>query len=165
MKHFMKGVLVGIGAGLLIAPMKGEELRHVISERVMEWRNSLPEDSRINQYTHQISDQVAYTKEHWRDYAQQAASVAKDTSATLGNKAMHASQDAVGKAKQSGFAGTLADKAKHTSQDLASKAKHTGQDLAGKAKQGVGLGKSSDNTGTRIIPEDREYRGDRGYQD
>jgi gas vesicle protein len=130
MKHFMKGVLVGIGVGLLIAPMKGEELRHVISERVMEWRNSLPEDSRINQYTHQISDQVAYTKEHWRDYAQQAASVAKDTSATLGNKAMHASQDAVGK-----------------------------------AKQGVGLGKSSDNTGTRIIPEDREYRGDRGYQD
>jgi gas vesicle protein len=154
MKHFMKGVLVGIGAGLLIAPMKGEELRRVISARVTEWRNSLPEDSRINQYTHQISDQVTYTKEHWRDYAQQAASVAKDTGTTLGNKA-----------KQSGFAGTLADKAKQTSQDLASKAKQTGQDIAGRAKQGVGFGKSSDNTGTRIIPEDREYRGDRGYQD
>jgi len=132
MKNFVKGVLVGVGIGLLVAPMKGEELRRELSGRFMEWRRSLPEDSRINHYTNQVSDQVAYTKEHWRDYAQQAVSVAKDKGGVLGNKAMHTGQDMVEKARQSGLAGNLADKAKKTGQDLASRVKHTDerQDLA-----------------------------------
>lgn len=136
MKNFVKGVLVGVGIGLLIAPMKGEELRRELSERVMEWRRSLPEDSRINQYTSQVSDQVAYTKEHWRDYAQQAVSVAKDKGSTLGNKAMHTGQDMVDKAKHSGLAGNLTEKAKKTGQDLAGRVRHTDerQDLADKMR-------------------------------
>jgi gas vesicle protein len=121
MKNFVKGMLVGIGIGLLVAPMKGEELRRELSGRISEWRRSLPEDSRLNQYANQVSDQVAYTKEHWRDYAQQAVSVAKDKGSTLGNKAMHASQDMVDRAKQSG----IADKAKKRGQELAGKVKHT----------------------------------------
>lgn len=138
MKSFVKGILVGIGIGLLIAPMKGEELRREISERIMEWRRSLPEDSRINHYTNQVSDQVAYTKEHWRDYAQQAVSVARDKGTMLGNKAMHASQDMVERAKQSNFA----DKAKKTGQDLAGRIKHTDDrhGLADRARHAADIG-------------------------
>src|SRR5579883_2652939 len=111
MKSFTKGMLVGIGVGLLVAPMKGREMRHVLSERITEWRNSLPEDSPINRYANRISEQVASAKENWRIYARQAVSKAKDTGATLGTKA------------------------KQTGQEMASKAKQTGQDLADRAKQ------------------------------
>ncbi len=183
MNKFTKGILAGIGIGFLFAPLKGEDLRHVLAERARELRDSLPESSRarLNQYTHEISDRVAYARENWRDYAQQAASKMKDTGTTLGNKAMHVSQDlagnmadramqtgqdVAGKAAQTGqdvadkakhASQDLAGKAKHTSQDLAHKAKHAGQDLAHKAMQTTGL-RNSDGGSTKVIPEqDLDY--------
>jgi gas vesicle protein len=144
MRTFMKGVLVGVGIGLLIAPMKGEEFRRLLGERFTEWRNSLPPDSPINRYAQEVSERAAYTKEHWRDYAQQAASKAKSTSTTLSNKAQQSMQD-------------LASKAKQTSQEMASKAKQTSQEMASKAKQTVSFSRS-DGSATRVIPEiDEQY--------
>lgn len=139
MKSFTKGILVGIGVGLLVAPMRGQEMRRVLAERITEWRNSLPEDSPINRYANRVSEQVASTKENWRVYAQQAVSKAKDTGATLSSKAKQTGQE-------------VASKAKQTSQDLADRAKHTGQEMASKAKQTVGR-TSSDGSSTRVIPE------------
>ena len=130
MNNFTKGILVGVGVGLLVAPLKGEETRRLLVERVREWRNSLPEDSRINQYITQASERVASTKENWRGYAQQAASKAKDTGTTFSNKA------------------------KQTGQNMASKAKQAGQDMASRAKQTAGFsGAGTDGATTRIIPE------------
>ncbi len=139
MKSFTKGILVGIGVGLLVAPMRGQEMRRVLSERITEWRNSLPEDSLINRYANRVSEQVASTKENWRVYAQQAVSKAKDTGATLSSKARQTGQEVASKARQTG-------------QDLADRAKHTGQEMASKAKQTAGR-TSSDGSGTRVIPE------------
>ncbi len=139
MKSFTKGILVGIGVGLLVAPMRGQEMRRVLAERITEWRNSLPEDSPINRYANQVSQQVAATKENWRVYARQAVSKAKDTGATLGNRA-----------KQTGQG--MASKAKQTGQDIADRARHTGQEMAGRAKQTAGR-TASDGSGTRVIPE------------
>jgi gas vesicle protein len=41
MGKFMNGMLVGLGAGLLFAPMTGEEMRRLISERWQDLQHSL----------------------------------------------------------------------------------------------------------------------------
>ncbi len=40
MKSFVRGMLVGVGVGLLVAPMKGEEMRRLLAERFAELRGS-----------------------------------------------------------------------------------------------------------------------------
>lgn len=133
MRNFTRGLLVGIGVGFLFAPLKGEQLRHLLSERFAEFRNSLPEDSALNHYAHQLSDRAGYAKEHLRDYAQQTVSKAMDTGSTLGTRAMHSGQDLAHKAVETGH--DLANKARQNGPDLAHKAMQTGQDLAQKARQ------------------------------
>ncbi len=91
MNSFVKGVLVGVGIGLVVAPMKGEELRRVLGERFQEFRGYLPENEQMNQYMQQVSDRVSQTSEDLKGYAQQAANKVKDTGNTLGGLAQQAS--------------------------------------------------------------------------
>lgn len=95
MKGFVKGVLVGVGVGLLVAPMTGEEMRRRLGERIVTMRNYLPEDANVqlNQYTQQVSERVAQTGSNLKDYAQQAATKVKETGSTLGNLAQKATAD------------------------------------------------------------------------
>jgi gas vesicle protein len=90
MNNFMKGVLLGIGVGLLIAPMRGEELRKLISERTNELREYLPQNEQIETYRSQIGDRVNQTAGTLKDYAQQAASTMKSTASNLSNIAQNA---------------------------------------------------------------------------
>ncbi len=108
MNNFTKGILVGVSVGLLFAPLSGRETRQMLKNRLDEWRASLPEDSRLHQYTQQMSERVAQTKENIQSYAQQAASKVKDTRETLGSKAQQsvqqmkqASQEMISKTRQS----------------------------------------------------------------
>lgn len=141
MKNFTKGVLLGVGIGLLIAPLSGKETRRLLAERAQEWRNSLPRDSRLNQYISQVSERVSETGENLRGYAEQAVSKAKDTGSSLGYKAMQSSQEMAGKAKQAG-------------QDIAGKARQSSQNLANKARQTAGsVSPRSNADGTHVIPE------------
>lgn len=91
MKAFTRGVLLGVGVGLLFAPMKGEDLRRLLNERFTELRNSLPADA--NQYVQQVSERVSVTGGNLRGYAQQAASKVKDTGNTLGDLAQRSVQE------------------------------------------------------------------------
>jgi gas vesicle protein len=109
MKGFVRGVLVGVGVGLLIAPMTGEEMRRQLAERAAKLRSYLPEDAnaQFNQYTQQISERVSQTSSNLKGYAQQAATKVKETGTTLGDLAQKATsdvkqtaQDAVETAKQ-----------------------------------------------------------------
>lgn len=155
MNNFTKGVLVGVGIGLLVAPLSGEETRRLLAERVQEWRNSLPEDSRLNQYATQVSDRVNSTRENWRGYAQQAISKARDTGSTLSSRAMQSGQDIASKARQTGQ--DVTSRARQSGQEMASKARQTGQNVANKTKQGAGAtGTGTNSSGTRIIPETSE---------
>lgn len=133
MKTFTKGLLVGVGIGMLFAPMKGDEMRRMLAERATEWRNSLPEDSWMSQQINQLSERATSARENWRVYAQQAASKARDTSATLGTKARLTGQDIAGRTKQTG-------------QEMTSKAKQTGQDVTQKTKQTAGSATSGGST-------------------
>jgi gas vesicle protein len=94
MNNFTKGILVGVGVGVLFAPLSGKETRHVIQKRYNDWRDSLPEDSRLNQYTQQVSDRVTQTRGNLQNYAQQAVSRVKDTGNTLSNKAQQSVEQA-----------------------------------------------------------------------
>jgi gas vesicle protein len=156
MNNFTKGVLVGVGIGLLVAPLSGEETRRLLAERVQEWRDSLPEDSRLNRYAEQVSDRVNSTRENWRGYAQQAISRARDTSSALSNRAMQSGQEIASKARQTGQ--DVASRAKQSGQEMASKTRQTGQNTANKPRQGAGVAGPGPSTSseTRIIPETNE---------
>jgi len=91
MKTFTKGVLVGVGIGLFVAPMKGEDMRHLLNERFTELRNSLPPDA--NQYVQQVTERVSQTSGNLRDYAQQAISRVKDTGSSVGSLAQQSAQE------------------------------------------------------------------------
>lgn len=93
MKRFIRGMLVGVGIGLLVAPMRGEEMRRLLGERFAELRGYLPENEQVNQYIQQISDRVSQTSSNLKGYAQQAASKVKETSSTLGNLTQKAATD------------------------------------------------------------------------
>ena len=105
MNNFTKGILIGVGVGLLIAPFSGEETRRVLGERIAELRNGLPETGQA--YVRQVSERVSQTGENLRDYAQQAVTRVKDTGSTLGDLAQRsalevklASQDVASTTRQ-----------------------------------------------------------------
>jgi gas vesicle protein len=95
MKGFVRGILVGVGVGLLVAPMTGEEMRRQLGERIATLRSYLPEDAnaQLNQYTQQVSERVAQTGSNLKGYAQQAVSKVKETGGTLGDLAQKAGSD------------------------------------------------------------------------
>ena len=93
MKRFITGLLFGLGIGLLIAPMRGEETRRQMAERFAEMRGYLPENEQFNEYVQQVSDRVSQTSSNLKDYAQQAVSKVKDTGNTLSELGQKASTD------------------------------------------------------------------------
>ena len=90
MNNFVKGVLIGVGIGLLVAPMRGEEMRKLVGERMNELRGYLPENEQIEAYKQQVSDRVNQTAGTLKDYAQQEASTMKTTASNLGEIAQNA---------------------------------------------------------------------------
>ncbi len=107
MGRFLNGVLVGVGIGILVAPMRGEEMRRLVRERFEELRGSLPENEQLKQAGQQVTSRVSQTGSNLKDYAQQATSKVKETGSTLGDQA----------------------------QQSASEVKQTGQDIASTTKQ------------------------------
>jgi gas vesicle protein len=108
MNNFLKGILVGVGVGLLVAPMKGDEMRKVVNQRIGELRGYIPENEQLDIYKSQISDRVNQTAGTLKDYAQQAATTVKSSANTLSNIA----QDAGSTVKDSGK--DIADTTKRT---------------------------------------------------
>jgi gas vesicle protein len=120
MNSFVKGILVGVGIGLVVAPMRGDEMRRLLSERFEEMRGYLPENEQMNQYVQQVTNRVSQTSSDLKDYAQQAVSKVKETGGNLGDLAQQAT----------------------------STVKQTGQDVAGTAKQAASSAKQSTPSNT-----------------
>jgi gas vesicle protein len=93
MRRFVTGVLVGVGIGLLVAPMRGEEARRQLAERFKELLGNLPENEQLNEYVQQVSERVSQTSGNLKEYAQQAVSKVKDTGGSLGELAQKATSD------------------------------------------------------------------------
>jgi gas vesicle protein len=90
MNSFFKGILLGVGIGLLVAPMRGEDMRRLLRERFDEIRANLPENEQLNQYTQQVTNRVSQTGSALRDYAQQAATKVQSTASDLTGLAQQA---------------------------------------------------------------------------
>ena len=90
MNNFLRGLLVGAGIGLLVAPMRGGEMRNLIAQRFSELRNSLPDNPQLNQYTQQVTNTVSQGANNLKDYAQQAASTVKSSANNLSDIAQNA---------------------------------------------------------------------------
>ena len=112
MNNFVKGVLVGVGIGLLTAPMRGEKMRNLLAQRFEELRAQIPENSQIGGYVQQVSGRVSQTAGNLKGYAQEAASRVKDTASDLTD----ISQRAVSDVKQTGQ--DVADTTKQTARTL-----------------------------------------------
>ena len=108
MGRFLNGVLVGIGIGLLVAPMKGEEMRRLVNERYGELRSNLPDNEQLKQAGQQVASSVSQTARKAQDYAQQATSQVKTAGSNVGDLAQQASRQV-----------------KNTAQDIASSTKQT----------------------------------------
>lgn len=93
MKGFITGLLLGLGIGLLVAPMKGEETRQQLADRFAEMRGYLPENEQFNDYVQEVSGRVSQTSSNLKDYAQQAVSKVKDTGSSLGELGQKAGTD------------------------------------------------------------------------
>ncbi len=93
MKQFITGLLLGLGIGILVAPMRGEETRRQLAERFAEMRGYLPENEQFNDYVQQVTDHVSQTSSNLKDYAQQAVSKVKDTGSTLSELGQKAGTD------------------------------------------------------------------------
>ncbi len=138
MKSFIRGMLFGVGIGLLVAPMRGEEMRRLVGERLQELRGYLPENEQLNQYVQQVSDRVSQASGNLSDLAVQATSKVKETGSQLGDLAQQASS----KMKETGSQlGTLGQQATET-------VRQTAQVTADTAKQAVRSAKQSASTST-----------------
>ncbi len=93
MNNFLKGVLFGVGIGLLVAPMRGEEMRRQLKERVGDLQGYLPENEQLNLYTQRVTDRVSQTADSLKGYAQQAASTVKSTASNLSGTAKDAASE------------------------------------------------------------------------
>jgi len=71
MGRFLNGVLIGVGIGLLVAPMRGEEMRRLMRERLEDLRGSLPDSEQLNQYAQQGVSTVKGAASNLSDLAQQ----------------------------------------------------------------------------------------------
>lgn len=124
MANFVRNVLIGVGIGLLVAPMRGEELRRMIADRFQQAQNSLPENSQLKQYTQQVTDRVTQGAQGLRTYAQQAADEVKNSAGNLSNIASNATNEV----------------------------KQTGQDVADTTKQNINTAQQPTTT-TTIRPD------------
>lgn len=93
MKGFIAGLVLGLGIGLLAAPMRGEETRRQLADRFAEMRGYIPENEQFNEYVQQVSGHVSQASSNLKDYAQQAVSSVKDTGSTLGDLSQKATSD------------------------------------------------------------------------
>ena len=93
MGMFTNGLIAGVGVALLVAPMKGEEMRRLVGERVSSIRTSLS-GGQGSQYIQQASDTVSQTANVLKDNAQQAAAQMKSTGSTLADTAQQAATEA-----------------------------------------------------------------------
>ena len=102
MGRFFRGLLIGVGIGLLVAPMKGEDMRRLLSERYSDLLNALPNNDQLRQAGQQFTSGISQTASQLKDYSQQAASKVRDTSSNLGDLAKQATQQTTQDVKQTG---------------------------------------------------------------
>jgi len=130
MGNFLRGLLFGLGLGALFAPMRGQEMRRLLTSRFQELRGSIPEKTELNQYTQQISEKATQTASTFKDYAQQATAQVKNTASNLGDLAQQATAQVKDTASNLGdIAQQAGASTKDTASSLGNVAQQAGSDV------------------------------------
>src|SRR5947209_14282546 len=102
MGSFLRGLLLGVGFSWLIAPMRGQEMRQLISERFQQLRGSLPQAAQLGQAAQQSShptsksaDEVKNATRQGTSQVKQAASVAGETAKRTNSEMRQTGEEAV----------------------------------------------------------------------
>jgi gas vesicle protein len=98
MGRFIRGIVIGSILGLVIAPMQGQELRQLLSERVQKLLGYLPDNAQLKHYTQQVVDQASQVASNVKSNVQQATPQFKNTADQLGT----AVQQTTSKIQQTG---------------------------------------------------------------
>ena len=61
MNKFLTGVLIGAGIGLVIAPMRGEEMRDRLLSRMQDMMGSSPMGDQIGNFRQKLASQTSQT--------------------------------------------------------------------------------------------------------
>ena len=61
MSKFLNGVMIGVGIGLLIAPMPGVEMRRRLGSRLQQMRGPDSENQQLNEYKQPMSSNETAT--------------------------------------------------------------------------------------------------------
>lgn len=93
MGSFLRGLLLGVGFSWLIAPMRGQEMRHLISERFQQLRGSLPQAAQLGQVAQQTSHSASKIEDEAKNITQQDRSQVKQTVSVAGDAAERASSE------------------------------------------------------------------------
>lgn len=98
MGRFIRGFVIGSILGLLLAPMRGREMRQLLSERVQELLGFLPDSMPVKQSAQQVVDQASQVTSNVKNNVQQAMPQFKDTA----NQLSDAVQQTTSKIQQTG---------------------------------------------------------------
>ena len=134
MGNFLRGLLFGLGLGALVAPMRGQEMRRLLTDRFQELRGYIPEKTQINQYTQQVSEKATQTASTLKDYAQQATAQVQSTASNLGDLAQQATAQVKDTATN---LGGIAQQAGSSTKDTASSLGNIAQQAGSDAKSTV----------------------------
>lgn len=72
MSRFLRTLLIGIGIGLLIAPMPGQEMRRRLSEMTRNLLGSAPEGVQLEQQGRPVTDQTSQTASELKEVGETA---------------------------------------------------------------------------------------------
>lgn len=87
MGSFSKGLVVGLGLSLLFAPMKGEEMRRLVGERLKYLRGTPPENQQLQQSVAQMGarlQEVQNRAEQARQMGATAQSAVQEAASSAG---------------------------------------------------------------------------------
>jgi predicted flap endonuclease-1-like 5' DNA nuclease len=85
MGRFIRGFVIGITLGQFLAPMRGQEMRHLLSERIQGLLGYLPNNMLSKQSTQQVIDHPSQRASDVENTSQQITSQARDTAGQLSN--------------------------------------------------------------------------------
>lgn len=119
MGRFIRGLVVGMIFGQLLAPMRGQEMRRLLSERVQTLLGYLPDTTSVKQYAQQVADKTSQGMSRVKNTAQQITPQIRDTAANLSNAAQQTTSQVLQTGKDT--ANSVQQKASSALQDVQEK--------------------------------------------
>ena len=92
MGSFTKGLLVGLGLSLLFAPKKGDEMRHLVAQRLQYLQGTPPENEELKQSVRQAKQSMQEVQQK-AEQSSQLGSAARSTAQETATKAGEVQRD------------------------------------------------------------------------